>query len=76
MQNKEGSSSMQKDIQFSHKNTEEIFFEQDSSMGDRDDRNTGMGRSRNVKPNQEEVMFRWLLGTLEEGQHMQQEQNR
>ena len=56
-QNDQGSSSVQRDIQFSHTDTEETFFEQDSSMGDRDDRNTS--------PDQENVMFR-LLNTFQE----------
>ena len=53
---------MQRDRQSSHTDIEEIFFEQDNNMGDRDDRSTG--------PDQENVMF-GLLGTLEEGQRMQ-----
>lgn len=67
-QSEQYSSSMQVDIESSHTNIEEIFFNQDSSMGDRDE--------RNIIPNQGEVMFRQLLGTLEQGQRMQQEQNR
>ena len=67
---------MQRDIQFNHTDTKETFFEEDSSMGDRDDRNTGLGGGRNAGPDQEEIMFRELLGTLEEGQRMQQEENR
>lgn len=67
-QSEQSSSSVQVDIESSHTDIEEIFFDQDSSMGDRDDRNTG--------PDQGEVMFRQLLGTLEQGQRMQQEQNR
>ena len=54
------------DIEFSHKDIEEIFFEQDNSMGDRDDSNTGLDGGRNISPDLENVMFR-LLGTLEEG---------
>ena len=53
---------MQRDIQSNHTNIEEIFFEQDSNMGDRDDRSTG--------PDQENVMF-GILNTLQEGQRMQ-----
>ena len=45
-------------------------------MGDQDDRNTRLGGGRNTSPYQEDVMFRQLLGTLEEGQRMQQDQNR
>lgn len=67
-QSEQSSSSVQVDIESSHTDIEEIFFDQDSSMGDRDDRNTGL--------DQGEVMFRQLLGTLEQGQRMQQEQNR
>ena len=67
MLNEWDSSFVQRDIQSSHTNTEETFFEQDSNMVDRDDRNTNF--------DQENVIFR-LLGTLEEGQRMQQEQNR
>ena len=48
---------MQKDIQSSHTNREEIFFEQENSMGDRDDRNTGQ--------DQENVMS-ILLDTFQE----------
>ena len=53
--NERDSSSMQRDKQSSHIDTEEIFFEQDSNMGDRDDRSTG--------PDQENVMF-GILNTL------------
>ena len=62
---------MQRDIQSSHINREEILFEQDSSMGDQDD--------RNINPDSENVMFR-LLDTLHEKNRqidiMQQEKNR
>ena len=70
-QREQSSSSVQVDIESSHIDIDEIFFEQDSSMGDRDDSNTGLGGGRNVGPDQEEVMFRQLLGKLEEGQRMQ-----
>ena len=62
---------MQVDIESSYTDTKEIFFEQDNGMGDRDDRNIGLGRGRNGGLDQEDVMLRWLLGTLEEGKHMQ-----
>ena len=52
MQNEQGSSSVEKDMQSSHTNTEEILFEQDSGMGERDDRNTGQ--------DQENVMLIFL----------------
>ena len=45
-------------------------------MGDQDDRDTGLGGGRNTGLDQEDVMFRRLLGTLEEGQHIQHKQNR
>ena len=64
---------MQVDIESSHTDTEEIFFEQDSSMGDRDDKNIGLGGGKNNGPDQEDVMFRRLQGTLEEGHCRQQE---
>ena len=55
---------MQVDIESSHTNIEEIFFDQDSNMGDRDDKNTGLGRGRNVGPDQGEERFLQLLDTL------------
>ena len=76
LQSEQSSSSVQVNIESSHTDTEEIFFDQDNNMGDRDERNTGLGGGRNVGPDQEEVMFRQLLDTLEQGQRMQQEQNR
>ena len=76
LQSKQSSTSVQGEIEFNHTDTEEIFCDQDNNMGDRDDRNTGLGEGKNVGPDQGEVLFRQLLGTLEKGQCMQQEQNR
>lgn len=58
LQSKQSSTSVQGDIEFNHTDTEEIFCDQDNNMGDRDDRNTGLGGGRNAGPDQEEVLFR------------------
>ena len=64
LQSEQSSSSVQVDIESNHTNTEVVFFDQDSNMGDRDDKNTGLGRGGNAGPDQGEERFLQLLHTL------------
>jgi hypothetical protein len=79
LQSKQSSSSVQGGIESSHTDTAEVFFDQDSNMGDRDDRNTRLGGGGNAGPEPREERFLQLLETLVQGQRVAeqraQEQN-
>ena len=79
LQSEQSSSSVQVEIDSIHIDTEEVFFDQDSDMGDRDDRNTRLGGGRNAGPDPGEERFLQLLETLAQGQRLAkqraQEQN-
>ena len=58
---------MQVEIESSHTDTEKLFFDQDSNMGDQEDKNTRLGGGGNAGPDPGEERFLQLLDTLAQG---------